>query len=161
MYVKPSARRIKRKPKPLNLVPILDAVFILIFYLLMSAQFFKTFEVGSDYPMTSNKPAPPKEKKALNLMVNILKDRVEVYTGMPEKIERSFSISQQDYLKLLNDYLVQLKEIYPNEKSVVINPEKNVDYKLIINVLDYIRKDQQKDEEATLFEEVVIGNVDL
>ncbi len=161
MYVKPSARRIKRKPKPLNLVPILDAVFILIFYLLMSAQFFKTFEVGSDYPMTSNKPAPPKEKEALNLMVNILKDRVEVYTGMPEKIERTFSISQQNYLELLNEYLVQLKEIYPNEKSVVINPEKNVDYKLIINVLDYIRKDQQKDEETTLFEEVVVGNVDL
>lgn len=127
----------------------------------MSAQFFKTFEVGSDYPMTSNKPAPPKEKEALNLMVNILKDRVEVYTGMPEKIERTFSISQQNYLELLNEYLVQLKEIYPNEKSVVINPEKNVDYKLIINVLDYIRKDQQKDEETTLFEEVVVGNVDL
>jgi hypothetical protein len=36
-----------KKPEKLNLVPILDSVFIFIFFLLMSAQFVDVYEIGS------------------------------------------------------------------------------------------------------------------
>ena len=38
-----------KKVKP-NLIPILDAVFIFIFFLLISAQFIDVYEINSDAP---------------------------------------------------------------------------------------------------------------
>ncbi len=161
MYSKPSVRRIKRKAKPLNLVPILDAVFILIFYLLMSAQFFRTFEIGSDYPMTSEASPPPKVDKALNLAIDIFKDRVEVHIGIPKTLLHKFSLTDSNYLSDLNIFLVDLKVQYPKENSVVVSPDSRVAYKVLINTLDYIRKDRSDDKKRVLFEEIVMGNVDL
>ncbi len=160
MYTKPSTRRIKRKPKPLNLVPILDAVFILIFYLLMSAQFFKTFQVGSEYPLASNQPPPKKVKKSLNLKINIGKDKVQVITGVEEKMEREFATSSISSLILLNKFLAGKKKQYPKENTAIVVPENDVNYKIIIKVLDYIRTNFTLEEDTTLFNELVIGNID-
>ena len=160
MYTKPSTRRIKRRPKPLNLVPILDAVFILIFYLLMSAQFFKPFQVGSEYPLASNQPPPKNVKDSLNLKINISKDKVQVITGIEEKLEREFATSSISSLILLNKFLVSKKEQFPKEKTVVVIPESDVNYKIIIKVLDYIRTNFTAKEETSLFSELVIGNID-
>ena len=44
----PSGRKNKKKVKPLNLIPILDSVFIFIFFLLMSANFVEFFEIQSN-----------------------------------------------------------------------------------------------------------------
>ena len=61
-YRTPTSRRTKKKKQGLNLIPILDAIFILIFFLLMSAQFVKIYEIGSDVPIVSDQE-PPKDKK--------------------------------------------------------------------------------------------------
>ena len=45
------ARHVMKKPEKPNLIPIMDAVFIFIFFLLMSAQFIDLFEIGSSVPM--------------------------------------------------------------------------------------------------------------
>ena len=52
----PSRRKRKEPVKRLNLIPILDAVFIFIFFLLMSANFIKIYEVQSDVPIVSTTP---------------------------------------------------------------------------------------------------------
>ena len=44
-----SFSKLNRKTKP-NLIPIMDAVFIFIFFLLMSAQFIDIYEINSDAP---------------------------------------------------------------------------------------------------------------
>ena len=59
-------KRKKKKVERLNLIPILDAVFIFIFFLLMSAQFLEIYQVGSDLPIATDAP-PPKDKDPLNL----------------------------------------------------------------------------------------------
>ena len=161
MYSKPSTRRIKRRPKPLNLVPILDAVFILIFYLLMSAQFFKTYQIGSDYPLASNKPAPPQKKESLNLKINIKKDLIEVFTGMDENLERSFPIEGISSLMMFNKFLVDKKRQYPDEKVAIVTPESKAKYKTIIKVMDYIKSDFTAEEELPLFSDLIIGNIDI
>ena len=51
-----------KKPEKLNLVPILDSVFIFIFFLLMSAQFVDVFEIGSSLPMTKEAKDQKDEK---------------------------------------------------------------------------------------------------
>jgi biopolymer transport protein ExbD len=41
----PTSRKRKKPEEKLNLVPIMDSVFIFIFFLLMSASFLKIYEI--------------------------------------------------------------------------------------------------------------------
>ena len=63
-------RRRMKKPPKLNLIPILDAIFIFIFFLLMSAQFIDIYEIGSDAPITSTS-SPENKKPPLNLTLEL------------------------------------------------------------------------------------------
>ena len=66
--------RTKKKVPKLNLIPILDAVFIFIFFLLMSAQFVEIYEIGSDAPTVKNVTKNNKEDP-LNLTVDVFKNK--------------------------------------------------------------------------------------
>ncbi len=59
----PTRKRKKKGYAPLNLVPIMDAVFIFIFFLIMSSSFVKMFEIQSDVPIISDAPPPLRTKK--------------------------------------------------------------------------------------------------
>ena len=127
----------------------------------MSAQFFKTFQVGSDYPLTSTQPPPSKIKESLNLKILIKKNLVEIYTGLDEKLERTIPLTGVSSLVMLNKYLVSKRTMFPDENSAIVNPDSSVSYKKIIQVLDYVRNDYTKEKEIPLFNELVIGNVDI
>ena len=58
----------RREDNKLNLKPILDAVFIFIFFLLMSAQFLDLHEIGSDVPIVQSLPSKAKKDKSLHLI---------------------------------------------------------------------------------------------
>lgn len=162
MYRKPSSRRIKRKSAPLNLVPILDAVFILIFYLLMSAQFFKTYEIGSDYPLSSNQPPPPQVEKRLNLIISMDENKIEIKKGLEESIHRVVSYTEEDYLGQLNTILVNLKKSYPKENVAIVSPSEKVPYKVLVKILDNIRNEYLSEGQARpLFNEIIFGNIDI
>ena len=115
----PSNRRKSRKGETPNLIPILDAVFIFIFFLLLSASFVKVFEIGSNIPIVSAKSPPPKNKKkplALNLKIQL--DKLSLYRGVPSYWIKSFGkIAENKYdLEGLHNYLVELKKKHPKEK---------------------------------------------
>ena len=161
MYKKPSQRRIKKDKEVLNLVPILDAVFILIFYLLMSAQFFKTYEIGNDYPLSSTKPPPKEKKETLDLVLVLNEKEMKVQTGKDEKVVKTLSYGGQSYLDELNKLLISLQGRFPEEKSVIINPNPKIKYKVLVNILDYVRnKYDQEGRSTPLFTEIVFGNID-
>ena len=67
-------KKIRREDKleKLNLVPIMDAVFIFIFFLLFSAQFIKLFEIETEAPIVNEVPSnKPLEKEPLNLKLKV------------------------------------------------------------------------------------------
>src|SRR6476620_10357704 len=92
-----------KKPEKLNLVPILDSVFIFIFFLLMSAQFVDVYEIGSSLPMTKDAPAEKNDKDPLNLTLEITKEQVVVKTGLRNPRSRTFASIQTKEMK---EYLV-------------------------------------------------------
>ena len=71
----------RRKNEKLNLIPILDSVFIFIFFLLMSAQFLDLYEIGSDVPIVKSLPSSSSDDKALNLTLEIFQDSVIIKKG--------------------------------------------------------------------------------
>jgi biopolymer transport protein ExbD len=169
------SRKFKRKKiiKP-DLIPILDGVFIFIFFLLMSASFLRVFEIASVIPTISDQPPPPNQKPPLSLLLKIDGNAIVVFTGIPERQVNSFkSIGQGDYdLEGLHDYLLKLKKSYPSERTVILEPLVDLQYEKIVQIMDAIRMFRKTDEstyvkdkngldvkETRLFDNIIFGNI--
>src|SRR5690606_2472556 len=112
-----------KKPEKINLVPILDSVFIFIFFLLMSAQFIDVYEIGSSLPMTKDVPDNRDKKDPLNLTLEITKSQVIVKSGMKNPISRTFASENLDKMK---EYLSDLKTKNPEENTIILKSDPKV-----------------------------------
>ena len=84
----------------LNIVPVLDAVFIFIFFLLMSAEFIKFYIIDSDAPAIKMVDSlGHNEDKPLNLALEILPERIIVKTNPEGQVQNVFT-SQKWQLRL-------------------------------------------------------------
>jgi biopolymer transport protein ExbD len=150
-------KRKNKKQQKLNLIPILDAVFIFIFFLLMSAQFLEIYEIDSDAPAVKMVDKDDKKKKEpLNLTLEISKNKIKVLTGVEAKLVTSIDMKDKEYdLEKLKKTLVDIKMKNSTESSVVLRPSENVPYEQIIKIIDTTRK--LKDSEPELIVETKDG----
>ncbi len=130
-----SKRKIAKPPK-LNLIPILDAIFIFIFFLLMSAQFIDIYEIGSDAPISASSDKHP-EKDPLNLTLVLKNDSIVVKTGLNGDVKKKIAFKE---ISKLNELLIEIKKDYPKETSAILKPGKNFKYHKIVNVIDNTRE---------------------
>lgn len=142
-----------KKPEKLNLVPILDSVFIFIFFLLMSAQFVDVYEIGSSLPMTKDAPADKEDKDPLNLTLEITKEQVVVKTGLRSPRSRTFASTQTKEMK---EYLVELKRLNPKENTMILKTDPKVPFQNLVTVIDNTQ--MEKDSKEKLFEQIVFDN---
>jgi biopolymer transport protein ExbD len=173
-YKTPTSRRVTQKKEGINLIPILDAVFIFIFFLLMSTQFVKIYEISSDIPIVSNEPPPKKQKKQLALTVTIQKNAIVVTSGLPVNTRKSFKRKGKDEydLESLHNYLLKVKRRNLKEETVILEPVTDLTYEGIVKIMDSIRKINNTDEPIfrkdkdgidvqvkKLFHNIVFGNI--
>jgi len=137
-------KKIERKNKgipKINVIPILDAVFIFIFFLLMSAQFLEIYEIGSDAPTVKTISSEDDKKPPLNLTLKILPTKVIVSTGIPSKTIKEISLINGEYdYKKLNQTLINIKKNHGSETSVIFKPDEKVPYKKIVQLMDSCRE---------------------
>ncbi len=140
-------RPTKKIPK-LNLIPILDAIFIFIFFLLMSAQFIDVYEIGSDAPAIQmvQKEDP---KKPLNLRVKIYPKKLVITTGAENQIFKTLKKIGPTYpVDELNNLLAAIKKKNLKEESVILAPQKNISYKNIVQIIDKVRYFKERDNQG-------------
>lgn len=142
-----------KKPEKLNLVPILDSVFIFIFFLLMSAQFVDVYEIGSSVPMTQEATEKKDDKDPLNLTLMISKEQIVVKTGLRKPVSRAFASTQDIEMK---DYLTELKKQNPKENTIILKSDPKVPFQRLVAIIDYTQL--TKDSKEKLFEQVVFDN---
>ena len=142
-----------KKPEKLNLVPILDSVFIFIFFLLMSAQFVDVYEIGSSVPMTKEAKEEKQEKDPLNLTLEITKEQIVVKTGLRNPRSRSFASEQKKEMK---DYLAELKRQNPKENTMILRTDPKVSFQTLITVIDSTK--ESKEAKDMLFPQIVFDN---
>jgi biopolymer transport protein ExbD len=142
-----------KKPEKLNLVPILDSVFIFIFFLLMSAQFVEVYEIGSTLPMTKMSQESSKDKDPLNLTLEITKDQVVVKTGLRNPRSKVFSNEKKGEMK---EYLLGLKKQNPTENTMILKADPKVSFQNLVTVIDSTQV--SKDSKEKLFEQIVFDN---
>lgn len=154
----------RRKPKPrekLNLIPILDSVFIFIFFLLMSAQFLQIYEIGSDAPAVKTTESIKDDKPPLNLTLVIERNKLVVKTGVPEKVYREIASLNNTYNhQQLAQTLVSIKRENKDEKSIIFRPDSSVPYKELVKLMDSVRQiklPEQKPE--ILFDQIIFETI--
>jgi len=147
-------RRLKKMEK-LNLVPILDAVFIFIFFLLMSAQFIDVYEIGSNVPVSKTVPFENK-KDPLNLVVELDADKIVVKTGMRSIASKTFSVDKMEDMTV---YLQELKAKNPDENTMILKSSPKVNFQEVVKVIDYTQGYQLKNKETKLFEQIVFDKL--
>ncbi len=143
-----------KKIEKLNLVPILDSVFIFIFFLLMSAQFVDVYEIGSSVPMTKEVKQEKQEKDPLNLTLEVTKTQIVVKTGLRSIRSRTFASEQKKEMK---DYLIELKRQHPKENTMILKADPKISFQNLISVIDSTQNnDAGKDKK--LFDQIVFDN---
>jgi len=145
-------RKMKR-PEKLNLVPILDSVFIFIFFLLMSAQFVDVYEIGSSLPMIKDSFEKNKEKDPLNLTLEITKEQVVIKTGLKKVSSKTFSTDQKAQIK---EYLTELKRMNPKENTMILRSHPRVPFQNLIAVIDSTQISEKN--QGKLFEQIVFDH---
>jgi biopolymer transport protein ExbD len=142
-----------KKPEKLNLVPILDSVFIFIFFLLMSAQFVDVFEIGSSVPMMKESKEEKQDKDPLNLTLEITKTQITVKTGLRTPRSRTFASEQKKEMK---DYLIELKRQHPKENTMILKTDPKVSFQNLVTIIDSTQN--PKDSKDPLFPQIVFDN---
>jgi biopolymer transport protein ExbD len=141
-----------KKPEKLNLVPILDSVFIFIFFLLMSAQFIDVYEIGSTLPMVQE-VTEQEQKDPLNLRMEIAKDKIFIKTGLKNEKQRDFDLVDGEKLR---QYLGILKKNHPKENTMIVKADPKVPFQTVIKAIDQSRAPASSKEK--LFEQIVFDN---
>lgn len=143
----------------INVVPMIDMMIILVFFLIFTAVFTKTNVLELNLPGAD--AAVPDLPKGLNLEVIVRKDLIEVAdrgTGVLRSVPRT---GDQYDLKGLSDYLQLVKSKYPDTLNATILLEQDVEYDTLVQVMDTVRVFQVPGSlwaMAELFPDVSVGD---
>jgi biopolymer transport protein ExbD len=144
----PTSRKRKKPEEKLNLVPIMDSIFIFIFFLLMSASFLKIYEIGSPIPIVSDEE-PPKDKKdplALTLIADT--NELVLSSGVPSSPIRKFprGVDGEFNYEELHSVIVDLKKKYIDEDSIIFEPMGDLTYEELVKIMDAVRMLKRTDD---------------
>ncbi len=146
----------------LNIVPMLDVMVILTFFLIFTAVFSKTSVVEVNLPGPGVQAPPP--VPTLELEVNLRRNGLEVAdrnVGVLQTIPLTATGFQD--LPALSRYLMGVKTRFPQKLDATLLVADDVDYDTIVQVMDVIRSRQ--DVEGTkvtttqLFPQISLGDV--
>lgn len=159
----------------LDLVPIMNLVTILIPFLLMAASFVSLAAIDSTLPAIGQPPesSDPNPEETLNLSVAITNTGFTIIgsdaTLKPEGDAKGATIpctrancpTPDSYdVKELTSMLGQIKDRWEDEENVILVPESNVPYEVIIQTMDATRADPENKVDGKsrlLFPYVVIA----
>lgn len=144
----PTSRKRKKPESKLNLTPIMDAVFIFIFFLLMSASFLKIYEIGSPIPIVSDQEPPKSKKKPLALTMNLGTNAITLSTGVPSRVMKKFNrqADGQFNFEEIHKVIIDIKKSNLDEDSIIFEPEGDLTYEEIVKIMDAVRMLNNTDE---------------
>jgi biopolymer transport protein ExbD len=143
----------------INVVPMVDMMIILVFFLIFSAVFTKTNILELNLPGAD--AAVPDLPQGLNLEIIIRKGGIEI-ADRGTGLLRTVPLTGETYdLKGLSDYLQLVKSKYPDKTDATILLEQDIQYETLVKVMDTVRVFQvpnSKWDMAELFPDVSVGD---
>jgi len=137
-------RKRKRKPiKDLNIVPILDMLTTVIFFLLMSTTFIEYTKLTLPPAATAVSPSadlPPPLSPKLILKVNpdgLLTGTLFWSGASPGDL--NFQAEQDQIVSKASEVIGLFSSKYPSEKTLQISLEESIPYQRLIDIMDAAR----------------------
>jgi len=171
----PSSRKRKKPDEKLNLVPIMDSVFIFIFFLLMSANFLKIYEISSPIPIVSDQEPPKPDKDPLALTLKMEEKTLTLTRGVNPTVVMKLDRNAEGKFDLesLHQKLIEIKKDNLDEETIVLTPMwEDVPYEEMVNIMDRVRmflrtdeavfrkgKDGLDEKVKTLFSNILFSNL--
>jgi biopolymer transport protein ExbD len=143
----------------INVVPMIDMMIILVFFLIFTAVFTKTNILELNLPGADS--AVPDLPEGLNLEVIIRQDKIEIAdrgTGLLKSVPSSGGTYD---LTGLQDYLKLVKTKYPDKTEATILLEQDIAYDTLVQVMDTVRVFSVGEKSWTygeLFPDVSVGD---
>jgi biopolymer transport protein ExbD len=134
-------------------------------------------ELATDIPTVSTDTTPPpkNDKPPLNLTLKVRADRLDLLTGVPGDLVKTIMNKNKDYdYDGLHTFLVALKGQHPHENTIVFEPIREVDYQVVVSIMDAVRTFRFDDPQIvkvdpvtgveepmkSLFDDIVFGNIE-
>lgn len=121
----------------INVVPMIDMMIILVFFLIFTAVFTKTNILELNLPGADS--AVPDLPEGLNLEIVVRKAGIEVAdrgTGLLRTVPSTDGVYD---LKGLSEYLQLVKSKYPDKHDATILLEQDIQYDTLVQVMDTVR----------------------
>jgi len=159
-----AARRVMRNHQryrgrhELNVVPMIDMMVILVFFLIFSAVFTRTNVLELNLPAAN--AAVPDLPEGLDLEVIVRKDTLEVADRKTGLLKSLQSTDKGYDLAGLSDYLQLVKSKYPDKQNAMILLEGDIAYDTLVQVMDTVRVfdvPNSNHVRAELFPDVSVG----
>jgi biopolymer transport protein ExbD len=140
----------------------------------MSAQFVKIYEMSSNVPIVSNEPPPKNQKDPLALTLKIDGKGFLLLKGVPSQVIKRIGKTPEGTYNLLelHEYLINIKKQNKSEKDIIFEPQIDLTYKEIVDIMDAVRLLKKTDETLytkdkegldiqikELFNKIVFGNL--
>src|ERR1700728_462016 len=151
--------RYHRGRDDLNIVPMIDMMVILVFFLIFTAVFSKTNILQLNLPANAS-AAPLDLPKGLKLEVIIRPDDLVVNDRNSGPLKVLDNTSAGYDLDGLSEYMRRVKATYPQMTDATVLPGPNVAYDTLIQVMDTVRVYQLPTapfSKAELFPDIAIG----
>jgi biopolymer transport protein ExbD len=167
-------RRLKKEPPELNITTFLNLMVVLVPFLLITAVFSRVTILELSLPTGSS---ATDTKQQLSIEVIVREKGLEIGNGKqvlarfpllkPEDIDVAEGDNEQEFdssklydVKLLSKYLTKIKEKYPNKTDAMVLMEADIEYRVLIRVMDAVRSTfvrQPGDEgEADVLQQVLL-----
>jgi biopolymer transport protein ExbD len=144
----------------LNIVPMIDMMVILVFFLIFTAVFSKTNILQLNLPANAS-AAPLDLPKGLKLEVIIRPDDLVVNDRNSGPLKVLENTPNGYDLDGLSEYMRRVKATYPQMTDATILPGPNISYDTLVQVMDTVRVYQVPEppfSKAELFPDIAIGD---
>jgi biopolymer transport protein ExbD len=175
--------RVPEDTPPMNIMPLMNIIMLLIPFLIMSTEFIKLGVINVTAPKmgsasTQSKPKEDLKKKPLNLTVSVTDKGLTLITRnakIPEGCDLS-SLNKPGEKKLptikkvgskynfdsLTTCLDTIKKLSQDEKQIIIMAEPEIKFDVIVSIMDASRSSNkfpqnQKEGKEGLFPQVILS----
>ncbi|PCI07753.1 MAG: biopolymer transporter ExbD [Gammaproteobacteria bacterium] len=167
-------RRPKKEPPELNITTFLNLMVVLVPFLLITAVFSRMTIIELSLPTSTGSNAS--QKQQLTIEVIVRQKGIEIGNG--KQVLARFPLLKEDTLdtvvddegvrdtskrydlKLLSKFLINIKGKYPEKTDASVLMEANIEYRVLINVMDAVRsafiRQEGAEGEADVLQQVVL-----
>ena len=154
-------KRLKKEPAELNITTFLNLMVVLVPFLLITAVFSRITILELSLPTGAGSND---NKQELSIEVIVREKGLEIGNGkqvlarFPLLKEGDINLSIDENgevdtsklydLKLLGDFLVKIKSKYPAKTDAIVLMEPNIEYRVLIRVMDAVRSSFVRQEGA-------------